>query len=167
MTEEEKKAIKNIKEMIENIFKCEDDEEFVCDVSDGGYLQTALNLIQNQDKIIKNQSYTNKKMKKKLDNYRKLTKLKERKIGKQDTEINKLKEKLDITKTNYEILQGEMDRIGIDTLHLEAGSSTDDVIDEINKLNNVIDRMAEYMYKELDFAYSKEMVIEHFVKEDK
>lgn len=88
-------------------------------------------------------------------------------IQKQDTEINKLKEKLDITKTNYEILQGEMDRIGIDTLHLEAGSSTDDVIEEINKLNNVIDRMAEYMYKELDFAYSKEMVIEHFVKEDK
>ena len=38
---------------------------------------------------------------------------------------------------------------------------------EINKLNNVIDRMAEYMYKELDFAYSKEMVIEHFMKEDK
>ena len=49
MTEEEKKAIKNIKEMIENIFQCEDDEEFVCDVSDGGYLQTALNLIQKQD----------------------------------------------------------------------------------------------------------------------
>jgi len=52
MTDEERKAIENIKEMIESIFKCEDDEEFVCDVSDGGYLQTALNLINKQEKAI-------------------------------------------------------------------------------------------------------------------
>ena len=58
-------------------------------------LEIVLNLIQKQDKIIKNQSYTNKKMKKKLDNYRKLTKLKERTIQKQDTEINKLNNVID------------------------------------------------------------------------
>lgn len=108
MTEEEKAVIKTFKE---NYGLTNAERKII------------LSLIQEQDKIIKNQSYTNKKMKKKLDNYRKLTKFKERKIGKKDTEINKLKD--------------------------------------------VIDRMAEYMYKELDFAYSEEMVIEYFMKEDK
>ena len=67
MTEEEKKAIKNIKEMIENIFKCEDDEEFVCDVSDGGYLQTALNLIQKKDTEINKLNNAIKKIEKIID----------------------------------------------------------------------------------------------------
>lgn len=46
----------------------------------------------------------------------------------------KEKEKNDTLQTNYEILQGEMDRIGIDILGLEPGNSTDDVIDKIKAL---------------------------------
>ena len=94
-------------------------------------------------------------------------------VQKQESEINKLKEELDITKCNYELLQGEMDRIGIDTLHLEAGNSTDDVIDEINKLNNVIDRMAECIFilrcwaitSQDDIPKLKQKIIEEFMKE--
>ena len=39
---------------------------------------------------------------------------------------------------NYEILQGEMDRIGIDTLGLEPGMSTDDVVEENKNLKKEI-----------------------------
>lgn len=46
----------------------------------------------------------------------------------------KEKEKNNTLQTNYEILQGEMDRIGIDILGLEPGNSTDDVIDKIKAL---------------------------------
>ena len=63
MTEEEKKAIKNIEEIIESIFKCEDDEEFVCDVYDGSCLQTALNLIQKQDTEINKLKEENERLK--------------------------------------------------------------------------------------------------------
>ena len=46
----------------------------------------------------------------------------------------KLEEEFDITKCNYEILQGDMDRIGVDILKLEPGNSTEDVADEIKRL---------------------------------
>ena len=91
MTEEEKKAIEIVKGISEDdlLNYWEGPEEYY------NAIQVVLNLIQEQDRIIKNQSYTNKKMKKKLDNYRKLTKLKERTIQKQDTEINKLNNAID------------------------------------------------------------------------
>lgn len=91
MTEEGKKAIEIVKGI------SEDDLLNYWEGPEEPYnaIQVVLNLIQKQDRIIKNQSYTNKKMKKKLDNYRKLTKLKERTIQKQDTEINKLKNVID------------------------------------------------------------------------
>lgn len=57
--------------------------------------------------------------------------------------IELFKEK-DILKTNYEILQGEMDRVGIDTLGLEKGSSTDDVIDTIKNLQKEIEELKDY-----------------------
>jgi hypothetical protein len=44
--------------------------------------------LEKKDKIIKNQSYTNKKMRKKLDGYRKLLKLKERHLSKKNKIIN-------------------------------------------------------------------------------
>lgn len=40
--------------------------------------------------------------------------------------------------TNNEILQGELDRIGIKTLKLKKGSSTDDIITEIEKKDTLI-----------------------------
>ena len=88
MTEEEKKAIEIVKGI------SEDDLLNYWEGPEEPYnaIQIALKLIKKQDEIIKNQSYTNKKMKKKLDNYRKLVKLKNRKLEKQDTEINKLKQ---------------------------------------------------------------------------
>ena len=46
--------------------------------------------------------------------------------------------KLQLEVDNYEILQGEMDRIGIDTLGLEPGMSTDDVVEEIKNLKKEI-----------------------------
>lgn len=58
-----------------------------------------------------------------------------------DTVLNEL----DIYKTNNEILHGELDRIGIDTLKLEEGMSTDDVIEEIKKKDKVIDEMATFI----------------------
>lgn len=42
-------------------------------------------------------------------------------------------------------MQGELDRIGIDTLKLEAGMSTDDVIEEIKKKDEVINEMSKYV----------------------
>ena len=51
-----------------------------------------LNLIEKQDKIIKGQSYTNKKMRKKLNGYKRLFKLKVRQLEKRDKEIERLKE---------------------------------------------------------------------------
>jgi len=61
----------------------------------------------------------------------------ERRYNSKSEENKKLKEKNDILQTNYEILQGEMDRIGIDTLELEKGSSTDDVIEKIKELKKL------------------------------
>lgn len=69
----------------------------------------------------------------------------------------KEKEKRDILQTNYEILQGEMNRIGIDTLRLEAGNSTDDVIEEIKKKDKMIDLMAKAI-ENLD----NQLVINHY-----
>ena len=50
--------------------------------------------------------------------------------------IQTQQEEIERLKCNNEILQGELDRIGIKTLKLEKGSSTDDVIAEIEKLRN-------------------------------
>lgn len=43
-------------------------------------IQDLLSIIKRKNEIIKKQSYTNKKMKRKLDNYRKLVKLKDRQL---------------------------------------------------------------------------------------
>lgn len=51
-------------------------------------------------------------------------------------------EEIERLECNNEILQGELDRIGVKTLKLEKGSSTDDVIAEIEKKDKVIDLMS-------------------------
>jgi cysteinyl-tRNA synthetase len=64
-------------------------------------IQIVLNLIEKQDKIIKQQSYTNKKMRNKLKNYRKLLKLKDKTIANFEKELARLSEKnLDLFRQN-------------------------------------------------------------------
>jgi hypothetical protein len=71
---------------------------------------------------------------------------------------NKEKEKNNIVQTNYEILQGEMDRIGIDTLGLEKGSSTDDVIEEIKLLLKEKENNREAIqYCKKDLAFKRRL----------
>lgn len=67
------------------------------------------------------------------------------KIVEEKQALENILNELNIVKTNYEILQGEMDRIGIDTLKLEKGSSTDDIIEEIKVKDKMIDSMAKVM----------------------
>lgn len=60
-----------------------------------------VNLIEKQDKIINQQSYTNKKMRKKLKNYRKLLKLKDKTIANFEKELARLSGKnLDLFRQN-------------------------------------------------------------------
>lgn len=59
--------------------------------------------------------------------------------------IEKVLAELEIYETNNEILQGELDRIGIDTLKLEEGMSTDDVIEEIKKKDLIINEMVKFI----------------------
>ncbi len=70
--------------------------------------------------------------------------------------IEKQNKELDIVKTNYEILQGEVDRIGIDTLKLEKGSSTDDIIEEIEIKDKMIDLMSEQLAEIKIWDYKKD-----------
>ena len=74
MTDEEKKAIKILEEFKKTGFhmlsiKYDKDRVHTNKMVENS-IETVLNLIQKQEEIIKRQSYTNKKMKKKLDNYR-------------------------------------------------------------------------------------------------
>ena len=77
-------------------------------------------------------------------------------------ELEKKDKEIDILKTNNEIMQGELDRIGIDTLKLEKGMSTDDVIEEIKKKEKIINLMAEQLTTDI---HSKEWVIDYYEKE--
>ena len=73
-------------------------------------------------------------------------------------QLNKERKKNDILQTNYEILQGEMDRIGIDTLGLEKGNSTDDVIEEIKLLLKEKESNREAIqYCKKDLAFKKRL----------
>ena len=55
--------------------------------------------------------------------------------------------------TNNEILQGELDRIGVKTLKLEVGSSTDDIIAEIEKKDKIIGDMRERIDELIHLPY--------------
>lgn len=77
-------------------------------------------------------------------------------------ELEKKDKEIDILKTNNEIMQGELDRIGIDTLKLEKGMSTDDVIEEIKKKDKIINLMAEQLTTDI---HSKEWVIDYYERE--
>lgn len=86
LSEKEKYAIKELTEIKELV---EEDLQYAhyevtatLNKIDLKSLVIVLNLLEKQDKIIKQQSYTNKKMRKKLDNYRHLLKLKERQLQK-------------------------------------------------------------------------------------
>lgn len=81
--------------------------------------------------------------------------------------IKKLQEENDILQTNYEILQGEMDRIGISILGLEAGNSTDDVIDEIKKLQKELEQEKEKnkQFKDIEQQICNEVLIDTSSKE--
>lgn len=84
--------------------------------------------LEKKDEIIKNQSYTNKKMRKKLQGYRKLLKLKERQLKKKDKQIEQYQNML---ATN-------------DMLHVL----------ECEKKDKIIDLMAEE-FENLKLAYFK------------
>lgn len=91
--------------------------------------------------------------------------------------IQTQQEEIERLKCNREILQGELDRIGTKALKLEAGSSTDDVIAEIEKKDKVIDLMTEEIVEYnliVDKEYPNEAVgifeniedaKEHFINE--
>lgn len=76
----------------------------------------------------------------------------------QQKELEQEKEKNNRLQTNYEILQGEMDRIGIDTLGLEKGNSTDDVIEEIKLLLKEKENNREAIqYCKKDLAFKRRL----------
>lgn len=96
MNEEEKQAIKyfyNLRATIdESNMLFDEDINIKCGKEMIKQITTVLNLLEKKDEIIKNQSYTNKKMRKKLQGYRKLLKLKERQLQKKDKQIDLMAE---------------------------------------------------------------------------
>lgn len=66
---------------------------------------------------------------------------------KANMEITKLQKENERLNWNNETLQRELDRIGIDTLNLEKGSSTEDVIAKIREKDKIIDLMADLIYE--------------------
>lgn len=58
-------------------------------------IETLSNELDKKDGIIKNQSYTNQKLRKKLQGYRKLLKLKEKHLVKKDKVIDLMAEHID------------------------------------------------------------------------
>lgn len=61
--------------------------------------------------------------------------------------IQTQQEEIERLECNNEILQGEIDRIGTKALKLEAGSSTDDVIAEIEKKDRLYHRALSDLVK--------------------
>lgn len=147
MTDKEKEAIRVLNE---DLKLAKEEDSIDIDVLTGN-LEIALNLIEKQQAEIEKLKNNNKDLLRKLRNrVKEVKKLEKYSLYKKEfatlnKRIEKKDKEIDILKTNNEIMQGELDRIGIDTLKLEKGMSTDDVIEEIKKKDKTINLMAEFM----------------------
>lgn len=87
MSEEEKEAIEEVKKQIEEVHNLNELNIFM---TDSTTLKIILNLIDRLQKIIKKQSYTNKKLRNKIKTVRK----ERNKLQKENEKINKAADKM-------------------------------------------------------------------------
>lgn len=69
LSKEEQEAIERCKELIDDIFKCDDEDEIIADAYIGGILQILLNLISKLQKENEKQSKVIDEMADKLSEY--------------------------------------------------------------------------------------------------